>query len=339
MAKISVVLLADSETHGDMGRAANALELAKDDPVYQDMATKFFEHFLSVARAMTDCGGRGHCLWDEPDGFFYDALHLPDGTIETLRVRSLVGLIPLLAVEILEAETLEQMPVFNRRVHWFLRNRPHLAGNIASVDAPGAGTHHLKSILTRDQLVSVLRYMLDENEFLSPYGVRSLSKAHEHNPYSIVLDGRSFGIHYRPGESDSGLFGGNSNWRGPIWFPINYLLIEALERFHRYYGDDLRVECPTGSGRMATLAEVARELSTRLIRLFLRDGRGVRPIYGEQAKLQEDPHWRDWILFHEYFHGEHGAGLGASHQTGWTGLVATLIQQRGAATDSGGPGL
>ena len=306
-----------------------ALELAKEDPVYQDMATKFFEHFLAIARAMTNCGGQAHCLWDENDGFFYDALHLPNGSIQQLKIRSLVGLMPLLAVETLEPEVLEEMPDFNRRMHWFLTNRPHLAGNIASVDVPGAQRRHLIAILTRDHLVRVLRYMLDEKEFLSPYGIRSLSKVHEAEPYSITLDGKTFSISYQPAESRTGLFGGNSNWRGPVWFPINCLIIEALQRFHHYYGDDLKVECPTGSGHMATLREVANDLSRRLIKLFLRDERGRRPIYGGVEKFQNDPHWRDWILFNEYFHGDNGAGLGAAHQTGWTGLVAQLLQQSG----------
>ena len=310
-----------------------SLELSKEDPVYQEMATKFFEHFLSIARAMSNCGGLGHALWDERDGFFYDALHLPDGNIEKLRVRSLVGLMPLLAVQTLGPEMLDAMPDFKRRMQWFVANREHLAGNIASVDVPGVGQRHLTSILTRDQLMSVLRYMLDENEFLSPYGIRSVSKVHEQEPYSFTLDGQTFSISYQPGESESGLFGGNSNWRGPVWFPINYLLIEALQRFHHYYGDDLKVECPTGSGHMATLAEVARDLSKRLTRLFLLDENHRRPIYGSSETFQRDPQWRDWILFNEYFHGDTGAGLGASHQTGWTGLVAKLIQQSGGKTN------
>jgi hypothetical protein len=306
-----------------------ALELAREDPVYQEMATKFFEHFLSIARAMTTCGGQDHALWDDRDGFFYDALHLPDGTVETLPVRSLVGLVPLLAVETLEPAILDAMPDFERRTHWFLANRRHLSRNIASVDVPGAGRRHLTAIVTREQLVRILRYMLDENEFLSPHGIRSLSKVHEQEPYHVTLGGETFGINYQPGESESGLFGGNSNWRGPVWFPMNYLLIEALQRFHHYYGDDLEVECPTGSGHMATLDEVAHDLSTRLTRLFLLDENQRRPIYGSREKFQRDPRWRDWVLFNEYFHGDNGTGLGASHQTGWTGLVAKLIQQSG----------
>ncbi len=306
-----------------------SLELARYEPVYQDMATKFFEHFLGIAHAMTNCGGTGRSLWDEADGFFYDMLNLPNGDVVPLKVRSLVGLMPLIAVETLEPEVLRDMEDFDRRTHWFIENRPHLAGNMASIDVEGVGHRHLTAILTRDRLVSVLRYMLDENEFLSEYGIRSLSRYHEHNPFSLTYNGEDFSIDYQPAESESGLFGGNSNWRGPIWFPINYLIIEALQRFHHYYGDDLQVECPTGSGVMMTLGEVATELSRRLVRLFLLDEDERRAIYGGNEVFQTDPLWRDHLLFHEYFHGDNGAGLGASHQTGWTGLVAKLLQQSG----------
>ncbi len=309
------------------------LELAKTDPVYQDLATKFFEHFLAIARAITELGGRGHSLWDPQDGFFYDALHLPNGDIVPLKVRSLVGLMPLLAVETLEPDLLAAMPVFTRRMNWFLANRPHLAGNMATIDVPGVGERYITAILTRERLASVLRYMLDENEFLSPYGIRSLSKIHEVQPYSVTVDGHTFSINYQPAESQSGLFGGNSNWRGPVWFPINYLLIEALQRFHHYYGDSLQVEFPTGSGNWQSLEQVAAQLSRRLMRLFLRNPAGQRPVYGGTWKFQNDPHWRDHILFNEYFHGDNGAGLGASHQTGWTGLVAKLIQQSGGKVE------
>ena len=306
-----------------------ALELAQVNPVYQDTATKFFEHFLRIAHAMTNCGGQGHCLWDEADGFFYDALHLPDGGIFPLKVRSLVGLLPLFAVDTLEPDILETMPDFDRRLHWFLDNRPHLSGNMASIDVPGVGQRRLMGILTREQLERVLHKMLDENEFLSDYGIRSVSKYHRAHPYSFYVNGQAHTVSYQPAESESGLFGGNSNWRGPIWFPINYLIIESLQKFHHYYGDDLKVACPTGSGQMMTLDEVATELSKRLMRLFLRNDQGQRPIYGAQHTFQGDPNWRDLILFNEYFHGDNGAGLGASHQTGWTGVVAKLIQQSG----------
>ncbi|MCQ3976517.1 MAG: glucosidase, partial [Anaerolineae bacterium] len=312
-----------------LGMMKIALELAKEEPVYQDLATKFYEHFLSIARAMTNCGGRGHCLWDTEDEFFYDALHLPDDRIVPLKVRSLVGLMPLLAAETLEPDVLEEMPVFNRRMHWFTNNRPHLSGNMASIEVEGVGRRHLVAILTRERLVSVLRYLLDENEFLSPYGIRSVSKVHQACPCSLSFNGTTLSINYQPAESQSDLFGGNSNWRGPVWFPLNFLIIESLQKFYHYYGDDLKVECPTGSGAMLTLDEVATELSQRLIRLFLRNKAGQRPIYGGLDPFQKDPHWRDLILFNEYFHGDNGAGLGASHQTGWTGLVARLIQQSG----------
>jgi hypothetical protein len=309
-----------------------ALELARENPVYQDTATKFFEHFLRIAHAMADCGGRGHSLWDEDDGFFYDALHLSDDRIISLKVRSLVGLLPLFAVDTIEPDVLASMPDFERRMRWFVDNRPHLAGNVAAIDVPGAGQRRLVSLLTRERLVRVLSRLLDRDEFLSDYGVRSVSRHHQDHPYTFYVDGQAHTVNYQPAESESGLFGGNSNWRGPIWFPINYLIIESLQKYHHYYGDTLKVECPTGSGQEMTLDEVATELSRRLIRLFLCDENGQRPIYVGQPRFQTDSHWHDLILFYEYFHGENGAGLGASHQTGWTGLVAKLIQQSGAFT-------
>ena len=310
-----------------------ALELAKENPVYQDSATKLFEHFLRIAAAMTQHGNDGYSLWDEADGFFYDALHLPDGASIPLKVRSLVGLLPLFAVETIEPELLEARPTFARRMRWFLKNRPNLAHNIANIDLPGVGQRHLAALLSRERLQRVLRVMLDENEFLSPYGIRSLSKYHEQHPYRLEVGGQTHEVPYWPAESRSGLFGGNSNWRGPIWFPINYLLIESLQKFHHYYGDDLKVELPTGSGNWVTLDVVATDLSRRLMRLFQRNANGERPCYGGTRILQDDPHWRDLILFNEYFHGDNGAGLGASHQTGWTGLVAKLIQQSGRLVD------
>jgi hypothetical protein len=308
-----------------------ALELAEDNPVYQDTASKFFEHFLRIARAMTDAYRGGMGLWNEEDGFFYDVLHLPDGGNVPLKVRSLVGLMPLLAVETLEHESVESLPDFKRRLNWFFENRVYLrdGGNVACVKSPGEHSRRLLSIVNRERLIKTLQPMLDENEFLSEYGIRSVSKFHRQNPYRFFVSGQAHTISYQPAESKSGLFGGNSNWRGPIWFPINYLLIESLQKFNHYYGDSLKVECPTGSGRMMNLGEVATELSRRLIKMFLRNGDGDRPIYGGQRRFQDDEHWRDHILFHEYFHGDNGAGLGASHQTGWTGLVAKLIQQAG----------
>ncbi len=308
-----------------------ALNLAEKNPVYQDSASKFFEHFLRIARAMTGDYRGGLSLWNEEDGFFYDALHLPDGSLIPLKVRSLVGLMPLLAVETLEQDLVESLPVFKRRLNWFFENRIYLRdhGNVACVKSPGENSRRMLSIVNRERLVRVLKPMLDENEFLSPYGIRSVSKFHQDHPYTYHVDGQAHTIGYQPAESRSGLFGGNSNWRGPIWFPINYLLIESLQKFNHYYGDSLKVECPTGSGRMMNLGEVATELSRRLIKIFLRNSNNERPIYGGQRVFQDDPHWRDLILFHEYFHGDNGAGLGATHQTGWTGLVAKLIQQSG----------
>jgi hypothetical protein len=235
----------------------------------------------------------------------------------------------LLGVDTLEPDLLDILPDFSRRMTWFIEHRPHLSGNIANLDIAGQGQRRLLSILTPDRLRRVLSYMLDENEFLSEYGIRSVSKYHEQHPYEFHAGGHTFSLNYQPAESMTGIFGGNSNWRGPIWFPINYLLIESLQKFHHYYGDSFTVECPTGSGQMMTLDQVAEELSRRLIRLFQRDESGQRPIYGSLEIFQNDPHWRDHVLFHEYFHGDNGAGLGASHQTGWTGLVAKLIQQAG----------
>jgi hypothetical protein len=303
-----------------------ALELAKENDVYQDMATKFFEHFLRVAQAMSASERQGHGLWDDKDGFFYDALHTSDGQVVPMRVRSLVGLLPLFAVVVLEPDTLSTMEDFKRRMNWFLSNRPGLTGNIASVELPGAGEHHLLSILTRERLVRVLQRMLDEEEFLSTYGIRSLSKEYADQPYQFHLGNQPYTIAYEPGESRTGLFGGNSNWRGPIWFSMNYLIIESLRVYYRYYGESLTVECPTGSGIHRTLLEIAQLLSKRLQNLFFRDDSGRRPFYGQQSTFQQDPLWRDLILFFEYFHGETGKGLGASHQTGWTALVANLIQ-------------
>jgi hypothetical protein len=312
-----------------------SLELATNDPVYQDTASKFFEHFLRIAQAMTGDYRGGVSLWNEEDGFFYDTLHMPDGNITPLKVRSMVGLMPLLAVETLEHDLVESLPTFKRRLNWFFENRIYLRdqGNVACVKSPGENSRRLLSIINRERLVKVLRIMLDEKEFLSPYGIRSLSKLHLDRPYTLWVDGKAHTIDYQPAESRSGLFGGNSNWRGPIWFPINYLLIESLQKYHHFYGDSLKVECPTGSGQMMNLCEVATELSRRLIKLFLRDGHGERPIYGGNRLFQDDPNFRDYILFNEYFHGDNGAGLGAGHQTGWTGLVAKLIQQSGGWKD------
>ncbi len=307
-----------------------ALELACFNPVYENIATKFFEHFLYIAGAMNDIAGEGIELWDAQDEFFYDVLHLPNDAHVPLRVRSLVGLIPLLAVETVEPELIDKLPGFKGRLEWFLTHRQDLASLVSRWHEPGAEDRRLLALVRGHRMKRLLRRMLDPDEFLSPYGVRSLSKYHEAHPYELPIDGHTYTVRYEPAESRSGLFGGNSNWRGPVWFPINYLLIESLQKFHHYYGDDFLVECPTGSGQYLTLDAIADDLSQRLINLFLRDERGWRPFNGGNTFLQTDPHWRDYLLFHEYFHGDNGAGLGASHQTGWTGLVAKLIQQQGS---------
>ncbi len=303
-----------------------ALELAQENPVYQDVATKFFEHFLRIATAMNGFARRALSLWDEEDGFFYDALHLPDGSTHLLKVRSMVGLVPLFAVTTLEPDLLDRLGEFHRRSRWLMRNLPELTHTVACMQTPGQEERYLLSLVTRERLVRILRYVLDEEEFLSPYGIRSLSKAHR-DPVEVVVDGQRFSVSYQPGESRDRVYGGNSNWRGPVWFPLNYLLIRALRRYHTYYGDDLVVEYPTGSGRWMPLDHVAEDLSRRLISLFRRDDQGRRPVFGDRTLFQQDPHWRDHLLFYEYFHGEHGAGLGASHQTGWTGLVASLLHE------------
>ena len=305
-----------------------ALELAVAKPVYEDMAIKFFEHFLSIAKAMTDMGGKGVGLWDEADGFYYDELKLPDGRIIPLKARSMVGLIPLFAVEVLEPELLARLPGFATRLRWVLEHRPDLAGLVSRWFEPGRGERRLLSLLRGHRMKLLLRRLLDETEFLSPFGVRALSKTHEDHPYEFRADGQMLSVKYVPGESGTGMFGGNSNWRGPVWFPVNYLIIESLQKFHHYYGDDFKVECPTGSGNLVTILEAAQEITRRLTRLFRRDAEGRRPGLGRYEKLQRDPHFRDYVLFHEYFHGDTGAGLGASHQCGWTALVAKLLNPR-----------
>ncbi len=279
-----------------------------------------------IAQAISEDAHGGVGVWDEQDGFFYDVLQLPGGQVVPLKVRSLVGLMPLIAVETVGQETLDKFGEFSRSIDWLCEHRPRLAQNLSEVTVPGYGSAHLFAMPTEDRLRKVLHYMLDENEFLSAYGIRSVSKVHE-APYALNIGGRDFSIEYWPAESKSGLFGGNSNWRGPIWFPINYLLIEALRKYHRYYHESFRVECPTGSGMMMTLDEVADELSRRLAGIFLRGEDGKRAVFGGVDKFQTDPHWRDHVLFHEYFHGDNGAGLGASHQTGWTGLIADILQR------------
>ncbi|HEY5299824.1 MAG TPA: glucosidase [Acetobacteraceae bacterium] len=305
-----------------------ALELAKDDPVYEDIASKFFEHFLYIAAAMTNMGGDGIGLWDEQDQFFYDVLNLPDGSKVPLRVRSLVGLIPLCAVEVLDGEILARFPEFMKRARWMMTHRQDLASLVSHYDQPGKGDRFLLALLRGHRMKALLSRMLDETEFLSEHGVRAVSRYHLAHPYVLEYGGQSFSIGYVPGESNTNVFGGNSNWRGPVWMPINFLLVESLYEFQRYYGDDFRIECPTGSGRFLSLTETAAELSRRLAGLFLRGADGRRPVLGEDKRLQDDPRFRDHIPFHEYFHGDTGRGLGASHQTGWTGLVALLLQPR-----------
>jgi hypothetical protein len=304
-----------------------ALELAKENSSYEDIASKFFEHFLYIADAMNGLGDTEIPLWDESDGFYYDALHSPNGHQFPMKVRSLVGLIPLCAVSILEPEILERLPGFKQRTRWFLQNRPDLIQNIACMEKEGVGERLLLAIAYPDKLRRILEKMLDATEFFGPYGIRSVSKVHASHPYILTVDGQQHQVDYEPAESTTGMFGGNSNWRGPIWFPINYLLLESLQKFYRYFGDDFKVECPTGSGQMMTLKEVSIELAQRLIQIFLTDASGRRPFYGGIEKFQTDPNWRNLILFNEYFHGDNGAGIGASHQTGWTGLIAKLIQQ------------
>jgi hypothetical protein len=303
---------------------AIALELAREDEAYADIASMFFEHFVGIAHAMNGLGGAG--LWDEQDGFYYDQARMAGSAIP-LRIRSVVGLIPLFAVESLEAEHLASLPLFRSRLEWFLRNKPELAQSIACMHPDAKDEHRLLAIPTRARLLRVLRYVLDEGEFLSPFGIRSLSKVHLERPGVLELGGERLEVRYAPGECDQGLFGGNSNWRGPVWFPVNYLLIEALKRHHHFYGDTLLVECPTGSGRTTTLLGVAQELERRLARLFLPDAEGRRPSHGDRARYANDPHFRDLVLFYEYFHGEDGSGLGASHQTGWTALAANLLER------------
>jgi hypothetical protein len=315
---------------------AIALELAKDDPSYEDVASKFWEHFIYIAHAMSHRGSDHVGLWNEEDGFFYDVLRLPDGEHIPMKIRSMVGLIPLFAVETLEPELLARLPDFHRRLEWFVDNRPDLTSNLASMTTPGRGKRRLLSIASPDKLRSILKYMLDEAEFLSPFGVRALSRFHQANPYVLVLNGMEHRVDYEAGESKTGLFGGNSNWRGPVWFPVNFLLIESLQKFHHYLGESFTVEFPTGSGKMMNLWEVAGELSRRLNRIFLRDEQGRRPVFGNLERFQTDPHWRDLVLFYEYFHGDSGTGVGASHQTGWTGLVTKLLQQSGECDAIGG---
>jgi hypothetical protein len=295
------------------------------------MARKFVEHFLYIAAAMGRAGERGEGLWDEEDGFFYDLLRLPDGSSQRLKVRSMVGLLPLCAVAVTEHAVIDRYPELVTQVRRFLEIHPEIATGIAPIGARGVNQRHLFSLLNENRLRRVLAYMLDENEFLSEYGIRALSRYHEQHPYTYWVHGEAYSVNYLPAESDTGMFGGNSNWRGPIWMPVNALIVRALLTLYAYYGDDFKVEFPTGSGNMKNLFEISNEISDRLTRIFTRDEQRRRPVYGGLSKFQDDPMWRDYILFSEYFHGDNGAGLGASHQTGWTGIVAKLIQLYGYA--------
>ena len=308
-----------------------ALELSRDNQATEDVASKFFEHFVAIADAMNSLGGSG--LWDEDDGFYYDQLSV-DGRSYPLRVRSLVGAIPLIAVEVLDSREVDKLTGFRKRVKWFVENRPDLAKQLSFL-VKGGDLKMLVALPSRDRVVRVLRYLLDENEFLSPYGLRSLSRAHKDRPYVLHADGQEFRVDYDPGESTTGMFGGNSNWRGPVWFPVNFLIVEALERYHHFYADSLRVECPTGSGTMLTLREVARELSSRLARIFLADRSGRRPVHANDPRFADDPHWKDLVLFYEYFHGDTGRGIGASHQTGWTATVEKFVRDLAKSRESG----
>jgi hypothetical protein len=308
-----------------------ALELAREDPTYEDVASKFFEHFVAITDAMNTLGGTG--LWDETDGFYYDQISI-DGRTIPMRLRSLVGIIPILAVEVLEEDLINRLPGFKKRMEWFIHHRPDLARHISYMQEETEERHkaghdyRLLAIPSRERLERVLKYLFDESEFLSPFGVRSLSIKYDAEPYVFEAGGERYTVKYLPGESDSGIFGGNSNWRGPIWFPLNFLILEALERYHHFYGEDLTVELPTGSGNRVTLAEAAEELRTRMARLFLPDKSGTRPCVAEEKHFATDPHWKDLILFHEHFHPETGRGLGASHQTGWTALIANMLTKK-----------
>ncbi len=313
---------------------AIALELAQEDSVYEDVASKFFEHFIAIADAINTVGGTG--LWDEEDGFYYDQLRAFDMTTP-MKVRSMVGLIPLIAVEVLEQETIDRLPGFGKRMQWFLQNRSDLYHQISMMEISNAKTdsgvheHRLLGIPTKARLRRVLCRLLDETEFLSPYGIRSLSAQHREKPYVLRVDGQEWHVEYEPGESQTGLFGGNSNWRGPVWFPMNYLLMESLERYHHFYGADFTIECPTGSGIFLTLREVAREINRRLCAIFRPDSAGRSPWQGDTKIFSEDPYWGGQTWFHEYFHGDTGRGCGACHQTGWTALIARCLRDQEAS--------
>jgi hypothetical protein len=303
-----------------------AIELAHTDKVYEEQASRFAEHFLRIAGAMDRIGDRHDEMWDEADGFFYDLLRYENGDAVRLKVRSMVGLLPLCATTVVEPEALKHVPALRARTKAFVLRNKELYVNIAPLNERGQNDRLLLSILNEDKLRRVLARLLDENEFLSPYGIRALSRYHEQNPYHFDVHGQRYEVRYLPAESDNGMFGGNSNWRGPIWMPVNMLIARSLLHLYAYYGDDFKVECPTGSGQEMTLYEVSREISKRLALIFVRDASGKRAVFGDNPTFQNDPNWCDYVPFYEYFHGDTGEGLGASHQTGWTGLVARLIQ-------------
>jgi hypothetical protein len=302
-----------------------AAELATTNKAYADIASKFFEHFIYIAGAMASMGADNQGLWDDDDGFFYDQLRMTDNSTEKMKVRSIVGLVPLFAIEVLNDADIMTNPIFKNRLQWFEDNRPDLASLVSRWNEKGSNNNHLVSLLRGYRMKSLLRYMLDESEFLSPYGIRSVSKYHSDHPYYVSVNGVEFGMKYIPGESDSGLFGGNSNWRGPIWMPVNYMIIESLYRFYEYYGDSFKVECPTGSGNFMNLKEVGDEIYNRISKIFLKGTNGNRAVFGDNKKIQTDPNFQGHILFHEYFDGDTGKGIGASHQTGWTGLIANCF--------------
>jgi hypothetical protein len=306
-----------------------AVELALHHPPFEEFVIKFFEHTMWIAGAMDRMGEHHDKMWDEEDGFFYDVLRLPNGDAFRLKVRSMVGLLPLAAVAIFEQDTLERLPMTRRRVLDFLQRHPELAANLHMPSSPGVAGRHMLATVNEDKLRRILARMLDEDEFFGPHGIRALSRYHLDHPFVFYLNGEEHRVSYQPADSDSGMFGGNSNWRGPVWMPVNLLLYMSLLRLSAYYGQSFKVECPTGSGKYLTLFEVAHELAERLIGAFVRNGSGRRPVYGGTEKFQSDPHWRDNILFYEYFHGDNGAGIGASHQTGWTGCIARIIQTNG----------
>jgi hypothetical protein len=303
-----------------------AVELALHEPIYEEFVEKFFQHTLLIAGAMDRIGQNKDDMWDEEDGFFYDVLRFPDGSATRLKVRSMVGLLPLAAAAVFEESILDRLPKFAERARAFMQRHPELYANLHLPTQPGVANRRMLATVNEQKLRRILARMLDENEFFSPYGIRALSRYHLEHPYVFFQGKQEYRVAYVPGDSDSGMFGGNSNWRGPVWMPVNYLLYIALLRLYAYYGDDFKIECPTGSGNEVTLYEVAKELGERLTRLFLRDANGRRPVNGDARKFQDDPHWQDLVLFYEYFHGDHGAGIGASHQTGWTGCIARIIQ-------------